>query len=148
MVAQNYQRNREQILKNLRERRARNPKKHRKEVKDWKLGNRDKLLAQKRRHYRNNQAEILEKRRKRRAELKQQIRETFGIRCIFCSYEGPKRLHLHEIYGKKHTPSRVYILQHKENFVLLCPEDHRMVSRMMSVFGLSWQDILRLKSGN
>jgi len=123
---------------------------HRKSVKNWKAENRSKLLDQKRRHYQKNRASILEKRKKRRQELKEEMERTFGTSCIFCNRvkKGRIRIHLHEIHGKKHTPSRSYILAHKEEFRALCTTCHHGVHWLMRVFGLTWEEIVGLKSGN
>ena len=132
----------------LRERRALNPEKHRAEVKTWKTQNRDKLLAQKARAYKENREEILRKRREHRLKLKQLIDATFGTECLLCGAKPSRFLHLHEIHGKKHSNGRQYILSHKEDFVRLCARCHTMVGQLMKVFNLSWESILHLKPGN
>ena len=138
----------EQALKQ-RQWRTNHREEHRESVKKWKAQNRSMLLDQKKRHYQRNRGSILKKRKIRREKLKEEMKHAFGESCIFCNRltKGHIR-NIHEIHGKMHTMSRPYILAHKEDFRTLCSTCHHGVHWLMRVFGLTWEEIVRLKSGN
>jgi hypothetical protein len=72
--------------------------------------------------------------------------QMFGSKCCLCGVDciaNGIRLLFHEIHGLKH-PKRDCI-KHKENYVPLCIGCHIMVTQMMKIFGLNWQQILSLK---
>ena len=73
--------------------------------------------------YRKNQ---LESQRRWRKNLKIQLLEKIGNKCIICN--STKRLVFHEVNGKSHPlekkPKFDYIMEHPEDFVTLCRGHH------------------------
>lgn len=97
---------------------------------------------------------------KRRAEIRKRRIDVFGEVCALCgekNFIGAPKLGyiLHEIHGKphyneNHRSKEAMLrdsLKHPEDFAPLCIADHKMVHRLMKVFGLSWEDILNLLKG-
>lgn len=123
-------------------------RKHRIQTRLWKKRNREKTKAQKRRWWARIKEKDKKKRVVARAQERAEILKLFGTICILCGKNPVKRVQIHEIYGKRHPRRLKYYLEHKEDFVCLCYQCHRMVHRMMKVFGVSWKDILSFKSGN
>jgi len=122
--------------------------KHRIQTRLWKKRNPDKNKDQKRRWWKKHS----QSHKQRLKELRQQVREialrTFGTICCLCGLECGEKIELHEIHGKRHPRNVEYYVEHKDDFAPTCYQCHRMVHRLMKTFGLSWNDILALKSGN
>jgi len=71
---------------------------------------------------------------------RENLLKVIGDKCLICG--SKKRLFLHEVYGKKHPSDYSYILSHAKDFVPLCYKCHMSVHWLMSVFKLSWIQIL------
>lgn len=95
----------------------------------------------------------LEYRKKYQRERHQKLREKalslFGSKCFLCEVDCKAtntKLELHEIHGKRHLNEHLLkATKNPKDYAPLCIHCHRMVSRMMRVFCLTWQDILALK---
>ncbi len=122
--------------------------KHRIQTKKWKQRNPEEAKAQKRRWWTRTSEKHKEKNRVTRIQERAEALKLFGTTCVLCNKNPVKRVQIHEIHGKRHPRRLKYYLEYKEDFVCLCYRCHRMVHRMMKVFGFSWKDILSFKSGN
>jgi len=122
--------------------------KHRLQTRLWKDRNPDKNKAQKRRWWGRHSGISKE----RLHLLHQQVREfalkTFGTVCCLCGSECGEKIEIHEIHGNEHPVAIEYYIEHKDDFAPTCYECHRETHRLMKTLGLSWKDILALKSGN
>jgi len=93
-------------------------------------------------------------RKKQWLKEKQALDKLAGDVCSLCGIEykhQSKRrrfINLHNIHNKKHSKKLAYMLEHKEEFVPLCRLCHDTVHRMNQLFGLTWDDILLLKTRN
>lgn len=88
-----------------------------------------------------------------RRKLRQKVLHIFGTKCCLCGIECAVfikkgiKLEMHEIHGIRHPNNNdKHVIEHKEDYAPLCTPCHRMVSRMMKLFGLNWQQILSLKN--
>lgn len=119
----------------------------------WRAANKDKEQIYRARHAIQKRIRAQE----RRDEIRELRRKVFGDVCVLCGEQdfiGAPKLGviLHEIHGKPHYDGNHRskeatlkdALKHKEDFAPVCIVDHRMVHRMMKVFGCSWEDILSL----
>jgi hypothetical protein len=96
-------------------------------------------------YYMKNRIRIMEYDRKRRITM----HSLFLSECFLCNTteaSNRRSLDLHEKYGRKHSTNVTYILKHKEDFVPLCRKCHSMVTRLMFIFGLKWEQINNLKN--
>lgn len=95
-----YKENKEQIQKHNKENYWKNPEKYRNQAKVTGINYRMKL-------------------REKRNII-------FGTQCVICNGNS-KRMVLHEIHGKNHSRHLSQILQHPEDFKLLCWRCHQIV---------------------
>lgn len=91
-------------------------------------------------------------RREWRKNLRKKRDEVFGIECFFCgiSRKDNKRMFLHKKDGKRHRSSTKELrkaIKEKEKWVLLCGKCHEGVHFCMNIFGMRWNDIIKVKGG-
>jgi predicted HNH restriction endonuclease len=85
-------------------------------------------------YYKRHKSKILNYQKdykiKYRKKRREKLLKVFGDKCSICG--SNHNIHLHEIYGKNHSYSLTYVLNHKEDFIPLCYYCHR-----------AWHHILR-----
>ena len=92
-------------------------------------------------YYYRNRNECLHKMRERYQRIKENLKkkerqlrdENFrilGKKCSICGME--ENTEFHEIHGKKHERSNRYIALHREDFIVLCFQCHKIVHRLVT----------------
>ena len=85
--------------------------------------------------------------KKRKEKMRKLAEKLIGRDCFLCGFnrDRKKLIVYHEIHGNNHYASLNYAVKHPEDFVALCRACHRSVHQFMKVFGLKWEDFLKLK---
>jgi predicted HNH restriction endonuclease len=84
--------------------------------------------------------------RRTNEKYNKKIVSLLGNKCLICGYSPNNyRIHAHEIHGNPHSSSRLYIINHQEDFAPLCKSCHSFTHFCMRFLGLSWNDITRLR---
>lgn len=59
------------------------------------------------------------------------IMDILGDSCVICG--SKQNLQFHEIHGKNHSTSIIFVREHKEDFVPLCGKCHRAKTRLLEL---------------
>jgi len=105
----------------------------RKQMREFYYKNRERILRKNRKWRRENKDKVREINRKYRLKLKLEIEQIFGKSCKICG-EKKTRMIIHEIHGKDHNYGKKYILEHSEDFILLCYSCHLLIHILAEVF--------------
>jgi hypothetical protein len=76
-----------------------------------------------------------------RKKLWTEIDRLLGTKCVICGRKGTIR---HEIHGKKHPNSLLYIIKHYKDFVRLCTLCHGSIHHLRSASNPNLQKFLKL----
>jgi len=83
-------------------------------------------------------------------KMQERLRELLGVNCVIC---GKERINFqefrcgfvfHEIHGKSHIDTYSYILNHLQDFVLLCWRCHRFIHYFARSDKKNIEELLRL----
>lgn len=79
---------------------------------------------------------------KRQQRLKERALKLVGTKCIICGTKN--NLHFHEIHGKDHARNIYYVINHPEDFIVICPAHHGILHFINKP--MIYNDYLRYKS--
>lgn len=78
-----------------------------------------------------NRQKVNDINRKGRERLRRAVIEILGGKCVICNRDNATtQLVFHEKYGKPHNRSFKYILEHSEDYILLCRPHHASIHRL------------------
>lgn len=127
-----YRKHRKKRLKKMRAWQIKNPEKQRVYNKKYREKYPERIKAQYKKNYQKRKKHQKKYDKNRYEERLKKLEELLGNKCVVCGYKESKnfkrrRLYFHEIHGKKHSNSRQYIIEHYEDFVVICHSCHKAV---------------------
>lgn len=114
--------------------------------KKWYDTHKKERTEIRRAYYKRTRETRLQYRRDYTKRLKEKIQTLLGNKCVVCG--KTEKLVAHEIHGKPHAKRVHYILNHIEDFVLVCYSCHNGIHFCMKHLGLTLEQILEMVVGD